>query len=1276
MKNFLLGILFLIVPALTYAQFATVQVIHNSPDAAAATVDIYANGVMLLNDVDFRTASTFVQVPAGVSIQLDIAPGNSTSSANAVYTTNVTFMSSTTYVVVADGILSASGYNPGNTGASAFGLQVYNMGQVTSGNLTEVDVLVHHGATDAPAVDIVEVSGMNPTTLVNNASYTDFAGYLTLSATTDYRVEVRPAGATTAVGSFEVPFSTLNLGGSAVTVLASGFLDPSQNSNGPAFGLWVALPTGGPLVELPASTARAQVIHNSADAAAASVDVYLGGDLLLNDFDFRTASPFVDVPAGVGITLAVAPANSTSVADAIATFNYTLGADETYIIVADGIVSTSGYNPGAGGIAAFGLEVYNMGRETANNATEVDVLVHHGATDAPAVDVVEVSGMTTTNLVTNASYTDFAGYLSLPTADYRVEVRATGASTAVGSYEVPLSTLALAGNAITVVASGFLDPSQNSNGEEFGLWVALPTGGPLVELPASMARAQVIHNSADAAAASVDVYLGGDLLLNDFDFRTASPFVDVPAGVGITLAVAPANSTSVADAIATFNYTLGADETYIIVADGIVSTSGYNPGAGGIAAFSLEVYNMGRETAINPAEVDVLVHHGATDAPTVDVVEVSGTNPLNLVSGASYKDFAGYLNLPATDYRVEVRAAGASTAVGSYEVPLSTLNLAGNAITVVASGFLDPTQNSNGEEFGLWVALPTGGALIELPPSTARAQVIHNSADAAAASVDVYLGNDLLLNDFDFRTASPFVDVPAGVGINLAVAPANSTSVADAIATFGYTLEANTTYVIVADGIVSATGYNPGSTGTAAFGLEVYNMGRETANNPSEVDVLVHHGATDAPAVDVVNVTNGANTNLVTNASYKDFAGYLSLATTDYRLEVRPTGTATAVGSYEAPLATLNLAGEAAVIVASGFLDPTQNSNGEDFGLWMALPAGGPLVELPITTTKAQVIHNSADAAAATVDVYLGNDLLINDFAFRTASTFVDVPANVSIALAVAPGNSTSVADAIATFNYTLDPDRTYIIVADGIISASGYNPGNTGVSAFDLKVYDQARETSVGTDVDVLVHHGATDAATVDVVPAGTTTPLVDDISYGEFDGYLSLAKQAYELNLTNAAGTSVIETYMAPLDTNIIGNSAITIVASGFLDPAQNSNGEKFGLWMSTNLGGPLVQLPEKTNSITTLQHGISGLEVSIAPNPVVSNNLNLNSTATQEVMTWIEVIDLQGKVVLTLPQTLLSEGEQVHYFNLKNVPNGSYILRLSTEEQSTAIPFTVVK
>ena len=54
----------------------------------------------------------------------------------------------------------------------------------------------------------------------------------------------------------------------------------------------------------------------------------------------------------------------------------------------------------------------------------------------------------------------------------------------------------------------------------------------------------------------------------------------------------------------------------------------------------------------------------------------------------------------------------------------------------------------------LSVFLLTGGMLF----SQARVQVIHNSADAADEVVDVWLDDQLLLDNFEFRTASPFID--------------------------------------------------------------------------------------------------------------------------------------------------------------------------------------------------------------------------------------------------------------------------------------------------------------------------------------------------------------------------------------------------------------------------------------------------------------------------------------------------------------------------------------
>ena len=463
-------------------------------------------------------------------------------------------------------------------------------------------------------------------------------------------------------------------------------------------------------------------------------------------------------------------------------------------------------------------------------------------------------------------------------------------------------------------------------------------------ITAQTARVQVIHNSADAAAEFVDVYLNDDLLIPNFEFRTASSFINAPAGEEIELSVAPPNSSGVEEAIYTAPVTLAEGETYVVVADGIVSGSGYNPPQD----FGLQIYPLGREVASDPANTDVLVHHGSTDAPAVDIVE-TGVGAGTIVDDLAYTEFQGYLELPTDDYILQITTADGSTDVVAYAAPLATLGLDGAAFVAVASGFLDPTQNSDGPAFGVFVALPTGGALISLPTvaptQTARVQVIHNSADAAAELVDVYLNETLLIPNFAFRTASPFVNAPADIEIELSVAPANSTGVEEAIYTAAVTLAANETYIVVADGIVSGSGYNP----PQPFGLQVYGMGREVATDPANTDVLVHHGSTDAPTVDVVETGVGAGT-IVDDISYTEFQGYLELPTADYTLQINTADGSTGVVAYAAPLATLELDGAALVAVASGFLDPSQNSDGPAFGVYVALPAGGELVALPSAT--------------------------------------------------------------------------------------------------------------------------------------------------------------------------------------------------------------------------------------------------------------------------------------------------------------------------------------
>ena len=450
-----------------------------------------------------------------------------------------------------------------------------------------------------------------------------------------------------------------------------------------------------------AQTARVQVIHNSADASAAQVDVYLNDGMLIDDFAFRTATAFIDAPAGIPIDIEIAPSTSSTSAESIYTLTTTLTAGETYVLVASGIVSASGYSPAT----PFGIDVFGMGQEMAASSGNTDLLVYHGSTDAPTVDIYEKDAG---ELAGDAAYGNFAGYLELPTADYYLQVREETGTTSVAGFDAPLATLGLADSAAVVVASGFLDPSMNSDGAAFGLYVALPQGGDLVALPESKARVQVIHNSADAAASAVDVYLNDGLLIDDFAFRTASAFIDAPAGQSISIDIAPGTSASAGESIYNLSTMLDPTKTYVLVASGIVSASGYSPAT----PFGIDVFDMGQEMAASSGNTDLLVYHGSTDAPTVDIYEKDAGE---LVDNLMYGDFAGYLALPTQDYTIEVRNEAGTGIVASYQAPLSTLSLQDSAIVVLASGFLDPVNNSNGESFGLYVSLPGGGELLALP---------------------------------------------------------------------------------------------------------------------------------------------------------------------------------------------------------------------------------------------------------------------------------------------------------------------------------------------------------------------------------------------------------------------------------------------------------------------------------------------------------------------------------------------------------------------------------
>ncbi len=219
------------------------------------------------------------------------------------------------------------------------------------------------------------------------------------------------------------------------------------------------------------------------------------------------------------------------------------------------------------------------------------------------------------------------------------------------------------------------------------------------------ARVQVIHNAADPAAATVDVWINGARAIDDFAFRAATPYLDLPAGVNLEIGVAPGTSTMASQALATFDVTLAADGTYVVIASGVLNPAAFQANPDGAAtAFTLLVKDLARESAVAAGSVEFFALHGATDAPTVDVIARGVTT---LVPDAGYGDLTSYVAVPPAVYTLDVTpGADNSTIVASFRADLS--GLAGGAAVVFASGFLSPANDQNGPAFGLFAALPNG----------------------------------------------------------------------------------------------------------------------------------------------------------------------------------------------------------------------------------------------------------------------------------------------------------------------------------------------------------------------------------------------------------------------------------------------------------------------------------------------------------------------------------------------------------------------------------------
>ena len=188
---------------------AGLQVINDSPFAAAQTLDVYVNNVKLVNDLQFRQSTAFTQEPDSQPLKIDIVAGADATNAKPLATQTVTLPANANVIAAIVG-------DP--TQANGLKVAVAYNGRFAARDARNVDVLVLHGSPDAPPVD-VKVRGVG--TVANDIATGTFAADYVSVPAGRYILDVTQADGITPIGSFVADLTAA--AGKAVVVAASGF---------------------------------------------------------------------------------------------------------------------------------------------------------------------------------------------------------------------------------------------------------------------------------------------------------------------------------------------------------------------------------------------------------------------------------------------------------------------------------------------------------------------------------------------------------------------------------------------------------------------------------------------------------------------------------------------------------------------------------------------------------------------------------------------------------------------------------------------------------------------------------------------------------------------------------------------------------------------------------------------------------------------------------------------------------------------------------------------
>ncbi|MBK7427854.1 MAG: DUF4397 domain-containing protein [Saprospiraceae bacterium] len=883
------------------------------------------------------------------------------------------------------------------------------------------------------------------------------------------------------------------------------------------WGLW----TDGTLIEFESlGYSRIQLIHNS---QTDSVDVYFNTELYAENLHYRTATKYLNIPSGIDINISVRPTGSDFADTTTMEKTFVFEEDIDYIMVLSGLAGDM--------VDSLQWFLKDNARILPAESDKVDLLAFHGGKGLDAIDIKVRDGFT---LFENVVYNGFSEYVTVNPLEYLLDINLSGIQDVLYSFFGEFNLYE--GQSITLMTSGTVDGDPN-----FTL-LGILSDGTVFELPQrSFAYVQFINN---ASLAVMDVYLNDTLYLDNYNTRNATPYIPFEADTEFNFAFAPADSDGIDDAFYSVDLILDGGRNYILVATGSRNNAMF--------PFEVILRDDAKQFAGNLNSINLHFVHAAAVSEALTFHTLEGEL---LVDSLAYGDFSDYLPLDAIYQLLRVTNAVNGDTLDVYE--MDAREWAGQGVTILARGYLSSA------EFEL-LAILNDGTFFTLPTRDfSRIQFI-NISDTGPK--DVYLNDNLWLNDFDSDSATVFMNIVAGRLNQFAIAPADSESAEDAVSIFEYNLHRDSVHTL----------YLTGGTDPMDFPYvwKMNNSSREQALVDTLIDMNIFHAAQTLPVLSI-NITNIGT--WTSNLSYSNLSNYSTYQPGKYYVELYEQ--TDLINTFYVNLSDLE--GE-----ALHFFITSPDSDTTEIGLSAAL-SDGSIIDFPtVKFTNVQFLQNIPGLA---LDFYLDGFKLLDSMQYLSATNFLTIPANIPVLLEWAPAGQQP-SDSLGLLELSFEADSNYILIFNGLTDDDTY--------LLELLIYDEAMTEGLDPfDVEMAVFHGSAGTPPLDISIRDAGVDF-DNIAYREITSYTSVETSRYLIDISISGSDEILYTYEA----NLIpyGGRAGVLFVSGQIDGPQ-----AFGLYLLLD-NGTVVPFVYKPLAKIQLIHNaaIGNVDVYLGDEKIVSN------------------------------------------------------------------------